>query len=247
VRTLVGIVAYGDSKAYIMPKFNEMLDACIRPVEAVDIAWVSDRHIKNGDFNLIMTGSHLYVEDMLIEGRELLRKFALQHGYTKLCHQGVDCLWQSQQGFERVLSHDVPIVGPLITARNDPDFAVARRFHAEGVEPPYQYKEEQYDIPEFELESGLLIPSGFPGADAIFYRQDVMDLSFEGHKPWYLRVRDGETNIECMEYTILNAANRGQAAYVDTMVKVWHVHENGVANMWKGITKPMNELEWPAS
>ena len=39
MKLLVGIVAYGTSKDYVMPKFLEMLEACVLPLEP-ELLWV---------------------------------------------------------------------------------------------------------------------------------------------------------------------------------------------------------------
>lgn len=254
-RVLCGVVDYGHGKAYVRDKFWEMAESCLIPNDGLDLVVAShDPSLARGHSFIQMNGHHAYVEDMLMEAREVMRRWALDSGYDKLMWQGIDALWQSREDVRQVLWNRQDIVAPLISARSDSQHAVARRFRR-GINPfnldgngdlgaPW-WVEEQDDIPEPELRSGSIVPAGFPGGDNIVLARRVLDRSWLGaHKPWYKRVADGETNIECIEWFCLDAIRKGYTSWVDTGVKVWHVHEDGIARMWKGIEKPMGELTW---
>lgn len=252
---LVGITNYGHGKDYVLPHFLEMLEECIAKSSIdVTVAWACDMPYKEqyrslpGDIHIEMNPGHVYVEDMLIQARTAFRLVA-QSGtqFDKLLYQGVDCLWQSREDFERVASRDVPVVSALTCARNDPNYAIARRFVSDDGEQEEVPDEELDIMSRLIVEPGSvdpLVPTGFPGADAVFFRRDTFHQGLENHTPWYQRVQEGRPNIECMEYTVLELQKQGFQAYVDASVKVWHVHENHAANMWPGITVPMESLSW---
>ena len=254
MRVLCGIIRYSAAKDYIVPKFVEMLEQCIMPIEGVDVAWALEEGAPElpGDFHLHpFEGKSLaYAEDMLMIGRESFRTMAIMGEYDAMLWQGIDALWQSREDVEKILKHleapGVPVVAPLISARADSNFAIARRFVSEPSTSPLQFTEDQVDIPVEELSGGSIIPSGFPGADNIALRKDTFDVTWmEGnHDQWYKRVAEGRPNICCEEWLIRELRNRGQFTWLDTSVKVWHVHEDGVARMWPGIEKPLADLSW---
>jgi hypothetical protein len=252
MRCLVGVVIYGNSKSYVTDAFSHMANECIIPVPGVDVItasdWLPSSMVK-------MEPGMTFVEDMLMNAREEFRKIAIEREYDKVCYQGVDCLWQSREDFERVMAIDVPCVSALTSARDDSHAAVARRFkRVRGESGEYAgYSEEQEDIPVDELAGGGLVPSGFPGADAIFFRNDTFDESFgkdSGHVRWYDRVAQGLVNVDCMEYLCLKLINRAYErnqwwpCYVDADTRVWHVHEDGQAHMWPDRSVPLAELSW---
>lgn len=245
MKVLYSIVLYGHAKNYVVPKWIEMANECIFPVNGVDLIIGADspRDEFPGHNFVPLRPGLTYVEDMLIPLREKFREMAIYGEYDKLVWGGIDCLFQTRSDFERLINHDVDAVAPLISARTDPNAPVARRFeqnHYDGW-----FSEEQYDIHDWELlRSKELILSGFPGADAYVVDKKLFGITYDGHIPWYQRVANGQPNLDCMEYWTLMALNRGAKIYVDPLVKVWHVNEDGWAHMYKGIRKRMEELTW---
>lgn len=243
MKVLWGITHYTNNKAYALPKFREMLEACVVPVIGRENIWVvGDGPIFGAYPSTYDRCPGPYAEDMLIQSREMVRKRAIEDGYDKLVWSGVDWYFQSQEDCERLVSHDVDAVAPLIPARTDANKAVARHFipDDEGF-----LTEEQEDVTDEELASGRLVASGFPGADSLVVKKELFDIPFaEGHKPWYARVEEGDPNVCVEEFWVLNALRRGHGVYVDTSTKVYHAHEDGTARLWKGIEKPLEDLSW---
>lgn len=253
MRTLVGIVAYGSQKDYVVPKFLEMKQHCM-DVEGVDFAWATGMaadqaaEVYPGDLHIEMPAGCVFVEDMLIIARDAFRRLAMQGEYDKVCYQGIDCLWRSRDDFLSVMHQEVDVVSALTSARTDSNAAVARRFesrhHVSKSVSPDTWGEKQYDIPDEELMAGDLVWSGFPGADAIFFDSGTFGVDWDEHVPWYRRVEQGRPNLDCMEYLCMKLMNKGFRCFVDTSVRVWHVHEDRVARMWKGIEVPLSDLSW---
>lgn len=254
MKILCGIVYYGHGKQYVYPQFINMMNRCM-VMDDVKFAWATDHDpplpgMSPCDYVIPMGPGHVYVEDMLIDGRDKIRQIGLDEGFDKVLYQGIDCLWQSREDFLAVASHDVPVVSALTSARSDSNYAVARRFKLDEhyIAEPDELAPitlEQEDISDDELNRGGLIRSGFPGADAIFFRNDTLQYDWGDHDPWYIRQARGGVNVDCMEYTCYKLITLGKRCYVDADRKVWHVHEDGIARMWKGIEKPLNDLSWP--
>lgn len=239
MKVLVGVVDIGEGKAYARAKFDEMARACIEG-PGVDIVFFANR--EHPRYNTIVTDFYSnYAEDMLTAGREEFRRMAIVGEYDRMVWQGIDAFFRNRDDFERLLNHNVDVVAPLISARQWEDEAVARRFLRLGS----RYLEEQVDIPHAELLGDReLVPSGFPGADNIVIDRRLFYIDFKGHVPWYVRHANGETNICVEEFWCLQALNRGYNIFVDTRCKVWHVHEDHTARMFKGITKRLEDLSW---
>jgi hypothetical protein len=241
MNVLVGITSYTANKSYVFPKLEEMLEACVVPVVGRDnIIVVGDTPIC-GDFPFYpMPLPGHYAEDMLMASRQKMLEFAIAHDYDKLVWQGVDALFQNKEDFERLVSYpsSFDLIAPLISARADASHAICRRFLSllEG---------DQVDVPEEELHSGELILTGFPGADNIVLNKQVFEVPFtEDHDPWYERVAEGRTNVCVEEEFVRRCLLLGHHCWCDTALKVFHVHEDGIARMWPGIERPMAELSW---
>lgn len=239
--TLVGITSYTAAKSYVFPKLEEMLEACVVPVVGREhIVVVGDTPIA-GDFPFYpMPFPGGYAEDMLMASRQKMLEFAVGGSYDKLVWQGCDALFQSQADFERLVTYPASfdLIAPLISARSDSSHAICRRFVS-------MHSEEQEDVPEGELGSGKLILTGFPGADNIVLNQQVFGVPFtDGHDPWYKRVAEGKPNVCVEEEFVRRCLIDGYSCWCDTAIKVWHVHEDGIARMWPGIERSMSELSW---
>lgn len=241
MRTLVGITNFTHAKDYVMPAFHKMAERCITPVVGHEnVMVVSER--SDPVFNTqIMPVPGVYAEDMLTASRDYIMKRARREGFDRVVLQGVDALYQTRKDFENLISRPVEIVAPLICARNMPHMAVARRF----IRREDKITEEQVDIPRKELMSGKLIKSGFPGADNIVITKNCFDIPFaEGHKPWYKRVADGEHNLCVEENWVRNALIAGHQAWVDTSIKVYHVHEDCIAGLYPNKVCQLKDLRW---
>jgi len=243
VKLLVGVVAYGSAKDYVMPEFERMLEACMPECDYVWVTCEGQGHPCpqfGGDVLEIPPGLS-FSEDILIPAHTAIRDYALAGDWDTLLWQNVDGLWQSRSDVLRVMSwlKLVSVTSPLICARTDSSYAVARRFvYVEG------YTGEQVDIPESELASRKVIRVGFGGSDNMFFRRDAFDWGDGEHTPWYERVENGDPNLCFEEWILLELRKRGRLAMLDTGVKVWHVDEDGTARMWKGIEVPLRELTW---
>jgi hypothetical protein len=251
---LVGITAYGSAKDYCMPQFQRMFDECVRPLGA-DVCWATDLPPEeaseryDGDVFVQLPPGLSFSEDILIPAHEAFRTLALEDDYDVLMWQNVDAFWDSVFDVYKVLSHlgDVPIVAPLICARTDSMYPIARRFDFKpslGEDGEHRWLEEQYEIPSTELRSGELVSAGMAGSDTIFFRKDAIDWGDAEHTPWYERVEHGNTNICFEEFILLELARRGKRSFLDTGVDVWHVHSDMVARKWPGIEVPLEELGW---
>jgi len=244
-KVLVAVTWCSNAKHYVMPKFWEMLDACVRH-DDVDILVLGDQSdVPEWVVHepVSWKSGSTYAEDMLWATRDYATEYAKAGDYDVMVWHGVDALWQSRADFWQVLSNlgDVHAVAPLISPRNDSSRAIARRFIGNGAG---SYSLQQVDIPRTELESGKLVSSGFPGADNIMISKKAFDIGFDGHSAWYQRVSNGGTNVCVEEYWVWRALVKGYRVAVDTSVKVWHVHEDLVARMPYGIEKPLGDITW---
>lgn len=235
MKVLAGIVNFSHAKDYCKPKLLEMIDACVIPC-VDDIIVVGDNPVGHLPYAHLSCNSS-YAEDMLITGREWLRRYAIEEDFDKMLWQGMDCFWKSEEDVRTVMEHNVPVVSALTSARDDANKAIARRFvDKEG---------NQEDISDDELLDGGLIESGFPGADAIFIDRDVFSYPFkEGHTPWYERVNRGQVNLCVEENWCLELTKSGIKQYVDADVRVFHAHEDGIARAWPGEERQMEMLTW---
>lgn len=271
LRILVAVTLFGNGKDYVLPKFKQMAEHCMRHPQndfstiETDVRVYGDHNLSSDKYKWIQyhhqTSPGFYAEDMLMKSREQARLDAIREDYDLMVWHGVDALWQKPYDFYRLAwtSHiRQTVVSPLIAARTDENQAVCRRFKKgyrgiSSVGPKvlglhWIWAEEQEEIDEGELLSGELIETGFPGADNMFIPKKWFNVSLtDGHDPWYKRVAQGRANLCCEENWVRNVLNQGANVYCDTKVKVWHVHEDGTARMYKGITERLENLHWPAS
>ena len=256
---LMLIVRYGQEKNYILDKLNECLTACVRR-PGVDIVWAGDR--PNDDFAI--DPGLFYTDDIVTPARYWVLQEAARGGYDGVIWQGMDALYQTRDDFTRLISHrDLPIVSVVISARTDVDYACARRWRVSGgILTPCQD-----DIPPKELASGKIIKAGWPSADNIVIRPEVYEcadvLRPEVYIPWYQRqsapfpggnARDRNAahgKLASSERLCFEAAARGHQAYIDTSIRVWHVHESGdpngngpLARLWPDIEVPVGDVTW---
>lgn len=257
-KILMMVTRYGREKDYVTEAFAEMLNACVIGTPGVDVIWAGDRP---GDDIFIPSGLG-YTDDIVTPAREATRRLAIEGGYSKMIWQGIDALYQSRADFERLISHDVPIVSALISARTITDFACARRWVPGfgGVPTPCQN-----DISPELLLKGEMVWAGWPSADNIVIREECFDIDVLGadYVPWYKReastcppgnsldLNAATGKLASSERFCYEAAKRGIQAWIDTSVKVWHVHESGapgtngpLARLYPDTELPMEWVSW---
>ena len=246
MRVLVAVTWCSHGKDYVVPKFMEMADHVFVLNPNVDVVFFGDM-VPPGPYAHVPVdwGGAFYAEDMLMATREEARKYAIKGGYDILMWHGIDALWQSLTDFSLMVAKvnlRNPVIAPVISARADSRFWIARRFRWNPDEQAYG--ENQYDISKAEI-NGHLVRSGFPGADNIAIHRSVFEyVGFEGHTKWYERVAQGRENLCVEEWWCLKAINLGYRIHVDTSTFVWHVHEDGIARMIDGIERDMETLTW---
>ena len=240
MKIAVGIVDVGTTKNYVVEKFNEMLDACVRP-HGVDIVWSTDKERTDYDVVLPMSSNSSYVEDICMIGRRDIVNYARESGYDKLVWQGIDCLYQSSKDFEKLIHRKFDVIGALTTARSNSNAAVAGLF----IRDENGLTDEHTQFSDWVLDHEWIIEADVPGTDALVISKNCLDLDWQGkHIPWYVRRAQGGFDLTCEGWYCQELIKRGQKIYLDTSIKTWHVHEDGIARMWKGIEKPLKELSW---
>lgn len=248
-KPLIGIVLFSPAKDYVIDKFYEMATACFDQ-DLFDVLMVSDR-VSPVYRTLKIPSPGWYAEDMLTVGRTEIQKYARIYEHECMIWQGVDCFYKSNRDFERLVSNvtdkGFSAVGGITTARADENFCVLRHF---DIAPDGEILETQTDWPadmidKWVEEGELVSVGGFPGADALVIHNRLYDITFEGHIPWYERVAMGQPNICVEEYWCKRVLEAGHEIMLDPTVLTWHVHDvDHIARMWRGITKPMDELSW---
>lgn len=247
---LVALTLCGHSKDYVLSRFWEMADACLRR-DDVDLVVLGDRPDATPEWATFQPvewrlGS-TYAEDMLWATRDYASELARAGDYDAMMWHGVDALWDTRDGFDALLAglNHYDVVAPLIAARTDSSVAVARRFLPRETGEGSPWLLEQEYIPTSELLSGAYVEAGFPGADNILISRRCYDVNFHGHRAWYERVAKGETNVCVEEYWCWKAKNRGFSIAVDTSTHVWHVGEDMIARQYPSVEVSVEALEWP--
>jgi len=241
MKILVGIVDYNPGvKDYALPKLYENLEKCVS--RSADILFVSDRqHPYPTEIESIKQS--FWSEDILYNAREWIRVYAKNHEYDAFIWQGSDCYYASEWDFIRFIRRarrwDCLAVGALTSARTDSSFPVARRFTGVGT--------AQENIPDIELHSGLLVECyGFPGADALLVKQPLMSeswMQFDNFRPWYELREENPDSLCIEEFWIWKMGKKyPHAFWLDTSVRTWHAHEDGIARRWPGEEKRIEEL-----
>lgn len=258
MKHLVAVTLYGHGKDYVVPAFSCMAAACMLGWPGVDVIVIGDRPVPGLQF---VQGPPVrgngWAEDMLIASRSMAFDMAIDGDYDTLMLHGIDALWQSPADFHTILNpppgiKDIyTIRAPMITARSDADFLIAREFKDFETGEQMDSKAKWID---WDASTATWVPNaGFPGADNMAIdRSAFTAVPFaEGHTPWYERILDEEAQNLCVEEEWCRRALMPDAEGIqdrmiglNTKVKVWHVHEDGVARMWKGKTKPLKDLDW---
>lgn len=253
-RLLLCVSRYGFTKNYVRDALSEMMLACVRGVENVDVIWAGDYP---GDEIQLPSGLQM-VEDIVSYAREETRELAIENGYDKMLWQGMDALYRSQADFQRLISHDLPIVSALISGRTDVSLACARRW----VIRDGSLTQCQDDVPQEELLSGDLVPVGWPSTDNMVIRSECFEIDVSERPRWYEQQpgpkfgnsidENAATGvIEHGEWFCLEAARNGFQSWIDTVVRVAHVHESGapdgspLARIYPDLELPLSRLqEW---
>lgn len=238
---LVGVVDYNPGvKDYALPKLYENLEVAVAPY--ADILFVSDRR---HPFNthIVEQKQSFMSEDILYHAREYIREYAWENDYSAFVWQGSDCYYAEWGDFLRLVfayeDYDYLAIGALTSARTDSNFPVARRFTGNGT--------EQKNIPYDELISGDVISCyGFPGADALLVGRDLMHESFyqfKNFRPWY-ELREENPHSLCIEeFWIWKLGQKYDDVFgLDTDIRTWHAHEDGIARRWPGEEMKIEEL-----
>jgi hypothetical protein len=233
MKILMGIVDFNPGiKDYALPKLYECLEKCVKYY--VDILFISDRE---HPFHTQIVPYHggAYSEDVLIQGREQIRLYAIQEDYDAFIWQGSDCYYISENDFLKFINNAINssllAIGALTSARENENYAVARRF----VD---LYNSEQKDIADWELISGSTVYAGFPGADALFIKKDLFNMSWtnwENFKPWYELRPTNPHSLCAEEFWCLKVRQKyGDVIGLDTSIRTYHAHEDGWARRWPG-------------
>lgn len=238
---LVGVSDFNPGvKDYALPKLYENLEMCVS--RHASILFVSDRPHPFDTF-VVDESFGFMSEDILYFAREEIRKWAVSNNYDAFIWQGSDCYYNSEWDFARFIRRanrwDIDGVGALTSARTDSMFPVARRFSGNGT--------EQKNISDDELSSGCIVPCyGFPGADALLIKGKLMHESlhqFEEFKPWY-ELREENPHSLCIEEYWIWKLGQKYNFFVDTSIRTWHAHEDGIARRWKGEESTISELRF---
>jgi len=243
MKILVGIADYNPGvKDYALPKLYENLEACVQP--HADILFVSDR-THPFPTRIEYQPQSFMSEDILYETRDFIRSWAATKNYDAFVWQGSDCYYDSEDDFvDLVVSafkYDYLAVGGLTSARTDSNFPVARRFTG--------FNHEQKNVPNEELLSGEVVSCyGFPGADALVVRGDLIKESwkqFKGFRPWY-ELREEDPHSLCIEefWILKMGLKHGDVFGLNTKVRTWHAHEDGIARRWPGEERQIAELDF---
>lgn len=243
MRTLVGVVDYNPGvKDYALPKLYENLNICVS--KSADILFVSDRE-HPFDTHIVNQPQSFWSEDILYHGREYVRSYAESNNYDAFIWQGSDCYYASQWDFLRFLRrarrHDIYAVGALTSARTNSMFPVARRFTGVGT--------KQETISDSELRNPAIISCyGFPGADALLIKQPLISeswMQFDNFRPWYELREENPDSLCIEEFWILKMGKKyPNSFWLDTSVRTWHAHEDGIARRYPGEEKPISELNF---
>lgn len=243
MRILVGVVDYNPGvKDYALPKLYENLEKCVS--RHADILFVSDR--EHPFKTVIKPQKQSFMsEDILYEARDWLSSYSSHEEYDALIWQGSDCYYNSEWDFCRFIRRarrwDILAVGALTSARTDSNFPVARRFTGEGT--------KQENIPDEELLSGRIVSCyGFPGADALLIKPPLMFESwtqFKNFRPWYELREENPDSLCIEEFWIMKMGKKHpNSIWLDTSVRTWHAHEDGIARRWPGEEKSISELNF---
>jgi hypothetical protein len=263
MKYLMGVVLAGHSKDYMLPKFLEMLEHVVYPDRDVDVCFVVDeyreelRHLHHEPTVWQLSApemkNSLWATEIVYYGKEALRKEALDNGFDALIWQGIDCLYESPESFQRLkktYEEHGGMVGALVAGRNRPNYAVCRDFITRADGSPTR---QQEDIGSEELltliEDAIPFKTyGYPGSDATFVsRQLLENVSMDGYEHWHLRPnKDQELGElgpeEWFTYRMIKTLRH--YPLIEPRVRPWHCHETGLSCRFPGETTDLSKLHW---
>jgi hypothetical protein len=260
---LMGIVLAGHSKDYMLPKFLEMLEHIVYQNKDVDICFVVDKSREELEkfrftptiFQVLapeMLGS-LWATEIVYHGKERLRNVALEDGYDSVIWQGIDCLYENAESFQRLKrSFEVfgGMVGGLVAGRNRPDYAVCRDFvYDPGGNPTTTQEEMDYEELHAMVEDQFpFMAHGYPGSDATFVSRELLEnVTMKGYEHWHTRPNKdiplGELGPE--EWFVYRMIKDLRSfPLVEPRCRPWHVHETGLSSRYPGQTCDLSALSW---
>lgn len=242
---LIAVPWAGHSKDYVAEKFMEMADVCFA---GHDVIFFVDEYGKTGgryEEHLLRREVTFWCTDVVLEGRELGRDFAIAGGYEHMMWQGIDCLFASKADFDRLWSvaHNHPFVGALVAGRNRPWYPVCRSYTQD--KGGYTTAQKELDWSKIELGDIISVP-GYIGSDATIIHRSVFNyVDMSGYIPW----EDGHTDDplhvgpeEWFTYRMLQDFD--VIPVCDTGVRPFHVHETGHAGRFPGEETTLDRLHW---
>lgn len=245
---LMGVVLAGHSKDYIVPKFLEMLEHVVYPDKNVDIAFAVDETLIELTWPQLkwhtqitvprMAGS-MWATEIVYYGKQALIKYATEKGYDAFIHQGIDCLYEDPDSFQRLkrtYEQYGGMVGALVAGRNRPDYPVCRDFVHKDGKVTREQEENKVIADHVQTSPGPLMVYGYPGSDATFVSTELLrTVSMKGYEHWHNRPNKdqplGELGPEEWFVYSMIKSNR-EYPLVDTRVRPWHVHENLMASRY---------------
>jgi hypothetical protein len=236
MNVLVGVVISGEQKAYAVPKFEEMCATLFPDIPVMAVVDEPGRTSLPFVVDARMHGSP-WATEIVYYGKETLKRWALRWGTDALIWQGVDCYYTSRSEIDQLLedAEAFPIVGGLVAARTDENLAVCRTY---DDPPKWFHPNGRY---------GLHSVRGYIGSDATVIRRDVLKrVSMDGYRHWHLArtVGDDYSADGPEEFFMRQAIRAGICPVVDSRVRPWHVHEDGVARRYPGQLSRIEDLCW---
>lgn len=249
-KVLVAVSLYGTLKNYILDQFLKMAKSCIDPVENVDIIVFGDRGIGGYEFIPCEIKGNGWADDVIWSTHQKALDTARDRSYDAVLFQGIDCLYNSEADFRRLVGSNEDIVGAITMGRKAPEYAVVRDWIEKEIYDGYSHnsvlttKQTDVNIPK---HSNGLVPCGFPGTEAMLInRKECFDIPIANPKyeMWYADDNDRDTYLCVHEFWCYQAAKLGYKLYVDTSVKTWHCDDSGYAHRWQVKSVKNEDLVW---
>ena len=246
-RVLVGVVDVGFSKNYALEKLNECLAACVEGEIGVEIEWFGNPNPRYRS-HLLPPVNNAWADEIVYVGKQAIQDRALEGGYDFMLMQGIDCWWESREGFQRFLrgAITVPICGALTVGRMSPEYPVVRRWVLENG----RISANQIDVERWEIEKAIrehrLIPCGFPGSEAMTVRRDVLEqimIRDPRYEMWFNRP-EGVPRLCVEEFFCWQAAKNGINIYCDPTTLTWHANDTDEVHSYDHTYVPIQELSW---
>lgn len=240
MNVLVAVSLAGSLKSYIEPKYLEMASACIDPLENVDTIVYGNKGLGNYEFRYCDIGGNGWADDVIYATHQAALDDAKRLGYDKVVFQGVDCLYNSRQDFESLISHDKDIVGAITMGRKAPEYTVVRDWKIKNG----KVTREQFDI-ICDPKKENLQRCGFPGTEACVINKNCFDIPIANpkYRMWY-STEDKDIYLCVHEFFMYEAAKLGKEVYCDTSIRTWHADDSGNAHRWLSRPVRNENLFW---